>query len=73
MKNVFTAGMLLAIGSLVLNAQPKPPAPDELKALQAIVNANTVDARVAAVDTFCEELPQKRIPEFRADHGRRSL
>jgi hypothetical protein len=43
MKTNVIAGMaLLAMG--VLNAQLKPPAPEELKALQEIVNSTTVDA-----------------------------
>ena len=59
MKNVFTWQMaLLAMGTLLLSAQPKPPSPEELKALQAIVNATTVDARVAAADTFVKGFPK---------------
>jgi len=54
MKKAFTpvalTVALLAIGPWVLSAQPKPPAPDELKALQEILNANALDTRVAAAD-----------------------
>ncbi|MBZ5633128.1 MAG: tetratricopeptide repeat protein [Acidobacteriia bacterium] len=63
MKKVFTAVALLAIGSL-LSAQPKPPAPEELKALQEIVNANTVDARVAAADNFVKNFPKSEYRNF---------
>jgi tetratricopeptide (TPR) repeat protein len=56
--------LLLAIGSLLLSAQPKPPSPDELKALQAIANANTVDARVAAADTFVKSFPKSEYRPF---------
>ena len=34
MRNVFTAVALLAIGTLLLTAQPKPPSAEELPALQ---------------------------------------
>ena len=64
MKNVFTAATLLAVGMLVASAQPKPPAPDELKALQEIVNSKTVDARVAAVDTFVKGFPKSEYLNF---------
>ena len=55
---------LLAMGTLMLTAQPKPPAPDELKALQEIVNANTVDTRVAAVDSFVKGFPKSEYLNF---------
>lgn len=64
MKNVFTAAMLLAMGTLILSAQPKPPAPDELKALQEIVNSTTVDARVAAADSFVKGFPKSEYRNF---------
>ncbi|MBZ5677234.1 MAG: tetratricopeptide repeat protein [Acidobacteriia bacterium] len=64
MKNVFTAATLLAMGMLVASAQPKPPAPDELKALQEIVNSKTVDARVTAVDTFVKGFPKSEYLNF---------
>ena len=64
MKNVFTAGLLVAMGSLLLDAQPKPPAPEELKALQAIANATSVDARVAASDTFVKSFPTSEYRSF---------
>lgn len=63
MKKVFTTVALLAMGTL-LSAQPKPPSPDELKALQAIVNATTVDARVAAADTFVKSFPKSEYRPF---------
>jgi tetratricopeptide (TPR) repeat protein len=64
MKKAFTAVTLLAIGTLILSAQPKPPAPDELKALQAIVNSTTVDTRVAAVDSFVKSFPKSEYRNF---------
>ena len=64
MKKVLTAVALLAMGSLLLNAQPKPPAPDELKALQEIVNATTVEGRVAAVDSFVKSFPKSEYRNF---------
>ena len=64
MKNVFTAMALLAMGTLLLIAQPKPPSPDELKALQAIVNTKTVDTRVAAVDNFVKGFPKSDYRSF---------
>jgi tetratricopeptide (TPR) repeat protein len=64
MKNVFTAATLLAVGMLVASAQPKPPAPDELKALQEIVNSKTVETRVAAVDTFVKGFPKSEYLNF---------
>jgi tetratricopeptide (TPR) repeat protein len=63
MKKVFTAVAALAMGTL-LSAQPKPPAPDELKALQEIVNATSVDARVAAVDNFVKSFPKSDYRNF---------
>jgi tetratricopeptide (TPR) repeat protein len=48
----------------VLSAQPKPPAPEELKALQEIVNATTVDARVAAADNFVKGFPKSEYRSF---------
>jgi len=64
MKNVFTAVTLLAIGTLLVSAQPKPPAPEELKALQEIVNSTTADARVAAVDNFIKGFPKSDYRNF---------
>jgi tetratricopeptide (TPR) repeat protein len=65
MKTVFTAMALLATGALVMIAQqPKPPGPDELKALQEIVNTKTVDTRVAAVDNFVKSFPKSDYRNF---------
>ena len=64
MKKVFTAAALLAMGTLLLPAQQKPPTPEELTALQAIVNATTVDARVAAADTFVKTFPKSEYRPF---------
>jgi tetratricopeptide (TPR) repeat protein len=64
MKKVFAAMAMLGMGTLVLNAQPKPPAPDELKALQAIVNTKTVETRVAAVDKFVQDFPKSDYRNF---------
>lgn len=58
MKTVLTVGALLAMGAWLLPAQQNQPSPDELKALQAIVNATTVEARVAAVDSFVKSFPK---------------
>jgi len=63
MKTNVIAGMaLLAMG--VLSAQPKPPAPEGLKALQEIVNATNVDARVAAADNFVKGFPKSEYRSF---------
>jgi tetratricopeptide (TPR) repeat protein len=63
MKTNVIAGMaLLAMG--VLSAQPKPPAPEELKALQEIVNATTVEARVTASDNFVKSFPKSEYRSF---------
>jgi tetratricopeptide (TPR) repeat protein len=64
MKKVFTAGALLAMGTLMLTAQPKPPSPEEMKALQGILNATTVDTRVAAVDDFVKGFPKSEYRNF---------
>ena len=64
MKRAFTAVVLLAVGSLLLSAQQKPPAPDELKGLQEIVNATTVETRVAAVDNFVKAFPKSDYRSF---------
>jgi tetratricopeptide (TPR) repeat protein len=64
MKKVFTAVTLMAMGTLLLSAQPKPPAPDELKALQEIVNSTTVETRVAAVDSFVKGFPKSEYRNF---------
>jgi tetratricopeptide (TPR) repeat protein len=64
MKNVFIAGLLLAIGSLMLSAQPKPPTPDELKGLQAIANATSVEGRVTASDNFVKSFPKSEYRSF---------
>jgi tetratricopeptide (TPR) repeat protein len=66
MKKVFAATALLGVlgmGTLV-NAQPKPPSPDELKALQEIVNSKTVETRVAAVDNFVKGFPKSEYRNF---------
>jgi len=64
MKKVFSAMTLLAMGTVLLPAQQNPPSPDEVKALQAIVNATTVDARVAASDTFVKSFPKSEYRSF---------
>jgi tetratricopeptide (TPR) repeat protein len=68
MKKAFTpvalTVALLAIGPWVLSAQPKPPAPDELKALQEILNANALDTRVAAADSFVKAFPKSEYKNF---------
>ena len=64
MKKVFAAMALLGMGTVLLNAQPKPPAPEELKALQEIANAKTVEARVAAVDSFVTSFPKSEYRNF---------
>jgi tetratricopeptide (TPR) repeat protein len=64
MKKVFNAVTLMAMGTLLLSAQPKPPAPDELKALQEIVNSTTVETRVAAVDSFVKGFPKSEYRNF---------
>ena len=64
MKKLMTAVALLAAGSLLLSAQAKGPSPDEVKALQAIVNAQTVDARVSAVDSFVKGFPKSEYRSF---------
>src|SRR5579872_5044585 len=68
MKKAFTpmalTVALLAMETLTLTAQPKPPAPDELKALQEISNSKTVDARVAAVDSFAKSFPKSEYLNF---------
>lgn len=63
MKKAFT-GVLLAMGTLMLTAQPKPPSPDEVKALQGILNATTVDTRVAAADSFVKDFPKSEYLNF---------
>ncbi len=64
MKKVITLVAVLAAGSLLLNAQQKAPSPDEVKALQAIVNSQTVDARVTAVDNFVKNFPKSEYRSF---------
>ena len=67
MKKAFTPLALiiaLAMGPLMLTAQPKPPAPEELKALQDILNANAVETRVAAVDSFVKAFPKSEYLNF---------
>lgn len=64
MKKVFAAMAMLGMGTVLLNAQPKPPTPDELKALQAIVNSKTVETRVAAVDKFVQDFPKSDYRNF---------
>ena len=64
MKNVFTAAALLAVAGVVLSAQQNPPKPEELKALQAIVNATTVDTRVSAADSFVKSFPNSEYRSF---------
>jgi len=55
---------LLAIGTPVLSAQMKPPSPEELKALQGILNASTMETRVAAVDSFVNSFPKSEYRNF---------
>src|SRR5690349_11659858 len=64
MKKIITLVALLAVGSMMLCAQPKAPSPDEVKALQAIVNAQTVDARVSAADNFVKSFPKSEYRSF---------
>jgi tetratricopeptide (TPR) repeat protein len=64
MKNVLTAVLGLAMGTFALNAQLKPPSPEELTGLQAIVNAKTVDARVTAADSFVTSFPKSEYRSF---------
>jgi tetratricopeptide (TPR) repeat protein len=64
MKKVFATMALLGMGAVLLSAQPKPPAPDELKALQEIANAKTVETRVAAVDSFVTSFPKSEYRNF---------
>lgn len=61
-KNVIAGMALLAMG--ILSAQPKPPTPEELKALQEIVNSTTVEARVAASDNFVKSFPKSEYRSF---------
>jgi len=63
MKTLMTAMALVAMGALLLTAQNQP-APEELKALQEIVNSTTVDTRVAAVDTFVKNFPKSEYRSF---------
>ena len=70
MKKVFALMVaLLAMGTLMLSAQPKPPSPEELKALQAILNANVLDTRVAAVDSFVKSFPKSEYLNFALTAG----
>jgi len=64
MKKVFAAMALLGMGTVLLHAQPKPPSPEELKALQEIANSKTVDTRVTAVDTFVKSFPKSEYLNF---------
>ena len=65
MKKVFALMFaLLAMGTLTLTAQTNPPAPEELKALQGILNANTVDTRVAAAESFVKTFPKSEYLNF---------
>ena len=64
MKKVFATMALLGMGALLLNAQPKPPGPDELKALQEILKTTSVDTRVAAVDKFVQGFPKSEYRNF---------
>jgi len=64
MKRVFATMALLGMGTVLLNAQPKPPGPEELKALQEIANAKTVETRVAAVDSFVTSFPKSEYRNF---------
>ena len=64
MKTVFTAMALLATGTVLLTAQPKPHSQEEVKALQAIVNTKTVETRVAAVDSFVKNFPNSEYRGF---------
>ena len=64
MTKVFATMALLGMGTVLLNAQPKPPGPEELKALQEIANAKTVETRVAAVDSFVTSFPKSEYRNF---------
>src|ERR1041385_9016520 len=64
MKKLVTTAVLMAVGTCIANAQPKPPAPEELKALQEIVSATTLDTRVAAVDNFIKNFPKSECRSF---------
>ena len=64
MKNVFKGMALLVLGAVVLSAQAKAPSPAEVKGLQAVVNAPTADARVAAVDDFVKNFPTSEYRSF---------
>jgi len=55
---------LLAMGPRMLTAQPKPTSPEEVKALQGILNATTVETRVAAVDSFVKGFPKSEYLGF---------
>jgi tetratricopeptide (TPR) repeat protein len=55
---------LLAMGAMTLTAQPKPPSPEEVKALQEILDAKAVDTRVAAVDRFAKSFPKSEYLSF---------
>jgi len=55
---------LLAMGPRMLTAQPKQPSPEEVKALQGILNATTVETRVAAVDSFVKAFPTSEYLNF---------
>ena len=69
MKKVCAAMAMLGMGTLVLVAQPKPPTPDELKALQEIAQNNHRGSTGGCSGQVCAELPQERLPELRLDHG----
>ena len=64
MKTAFTAMTLVAMGTFLLTAQQKGPSPDEVKALQAVANTKTADARVAAVDSFVKDFPKSNYRGF---------
>ena len=64
MKKVIRLVALAAAGSILLSAQQKGPSPDEVKALQAIVNSQTVETRVSAVDNFVKSFPKSEYRSF---------
>ena len=64
MKKVLAAMAMLGMGTLVLVAQPKPPGPAEVKALQEMLKTTTVETRVAAVDKFVQDFPKSDYLNF---------
>ena len=64
MKKAFYRSGAAGSGKCVAERAAKPPSPDELKALQEIVNTKTVEARVAAVDKFVQGFPKSDYRNF---------